>query len=43
MPRLAGPLRLLAARYPQYQASPPEGPVIAVTVHRWTGWTASPR
>lgn len=42
---LAGPLRLLAARYPQYAAQPPAGPVIAVRVDRWTGWaaTAGPR
>jgi PPOX class probable F420-dependent enzyme len=38
---MAGPLRLLAARYPQYRASPPAGPVICVQVGRWTGWAAS--
>jgi PPOX class probable F420-dependent enzyme len=38
----AEPLRLLAARYPQYAAQPPAGPVIAVRVDRWTGWAASP-
>ena len=37
---MAGPLRLLAARYPQYRASPPAGPVICVRVARWTGWAA---
>ena len=37
----AGPLRLLAARYPQYAARPPAGPVIAVRVDRWTGWAAA--
>jgi PPOX class probable F420-dependent enzyme len=31
---------LLAARYPQYRAAPPPGPVIAVAVERWTGWAA---
>ena len=36
----AGPRRLLAARYPQYAARPPAGPVIAVRVDRWTGWAA---
>lgn len=40
---VAGPLRLLAARYPQYAAQPPAGPVIAVRVDRWTGWTATAR
>ncbi len=38
---LARPLRLLAARYPQYAAQPPAGPVIAIRVDRWTGWAAA--
>ena len=33
---------LLAARYEQYAESPPAGPVLAVDVERWTGWSASP-
>ena len=37
---MAGPLRLLAARYPQYRASRPAGPVIRIQVARWTGWAA---
>ena len=37
----AGPIALLRERYRQYRANPPEGPVIAMTVHRWTGWSAS--
>lgn len=32
---------LLAAKYPQYAAVPPPGPVIAVAVERVVGWTAS--
>jgi PPOX class probable F420-dependent enzyme len=32
---------LLAARYEQYAAAPPPGPVIAVAVERWTGWAAA--
>jgi PPOX class probable F420-dependent enzyme len=40
--RLAGPIGLLAARYPQYAGQPPAGPVIVITVQRWTGWSASP-
>lgn len=32
----------LTARYPQYAAAPPTGPVLAVDVTRWTGWSASP-
>ncbi len=39
--RTAGPLALLAARYPQYQEFRPDGPVIAITVTRWTGWSFS--
>jgi PPOX class probable F420-dependent enzyme len=31
----------LGARYPQHVADPPAGPVIEVTVERWSGWTAS--
>lgn len=30
----------LASRYPQHAAEPPAGPVIVVTVTRWTGWSA---
>lgn len=32
----------LRRKYPQYRQAPPDGPVIAVAVHRWTGWTAGP-
>jgi PPOX class probable F420-dependent enzyme len=32
---------VLAARYPQHAADPPDGPVIEVTVSRWSGWTAA--
>jgi PPOX class probable F420-dependent enzyme len=39
----ARPLELLTARYPQYRANPPAGPVIAIAVDRWTGWAASDR
>jgi len=35
----SAPLALLAARYPQYQADPPDGPVIAITATTWTGWS----
>ena len=31
----------LGARYPQHVADPPAGPVIEVSVERWSGWTAS--
>jgi PPOX class probable F420-dependent enzyme len=33
-------LALLAARYPQYREAPPAGPVLTVTVERWSGWRA---
>lgn len=39
--QMAGPIALLARRYPQYAAEPPAGPVISVTVGRWTGWAAA--
>jgi PPOX class probable F420-dependent enzyme len=32
---------LLSARYPQYAAAPPPGPVIEVAVRRWSGWAAA--
>jgi len=38
---MAAPIRLLADRYPQYRRDPPAGPVIAIRVTRWTGWSAS--
>ncbi len=38
---MAGPVRLLAGRYPQYRSSPPAGPVICVQVEHWSGWAAA--
>ncbi|WP_327584598.1 TIGR03668 family PPOX class F420-dependent oxidoreductase [Nonomuraea sp. NBC_00507] len=35
-------LDALAAKYPQYRERRPAGPVIVVTVTRWTGWSAIP-
>jgi PPOX class probable F420-dependent enzyme len=35
---MAEPLALLRGRYPHYRDEPPAGPVIAITVERWTGW-----
>jgi PPOX class probable F420-dependent enzyme len=32
----------LVARYPQYAQQPPAGPVVAVEVRRWSGWSAYP-
>jgi hypothetical protein len=31
---------LLRARYDQYADAPPDGPVLAVAVQRWSGWAA---
>ena len=31
----------LVARYDDYRVQPPRGPVIAVDVTRWSGWSAS--
>jgi PPOX class probable F420-dependent enzyme len=32
----------LVVKYEQYAATPPPGPVIALDVERWTGWTGDP-
>jgi len=40
--QMAEPLRLLADRYWQYREAPPAGPVLAVMVERWSGWTGAP-
>jgi len=40
--QMAGPIALLARRYRQYRENPPAGPVIDITIERWTGWAASP-
>jgi PPOX class probable F420-dependent enzyme len=34
-------LAALVARHPQYQAAPPPGPLLTVTVDRWSGWSAT--
>ena len=34
-------LDLLSQRYAQYRATRPRGPVVAVTVDEWVGWSAS--
>ena len=38
---VAGIVAALTERYPQYRTNPPPGPLIAVTVRRWSGWSAS--
>ena len=40
---MAGPLELLAARYRQYRADPPGGPLIRIQAGRWTGWAVLAR
>ena len=35
-------LKLLAQKYEQYGAAPPTGPVIAIDVAEWRGWSARP-
>lgn len=37
---MAGPIGLLARRYPAYQENPPAGPVIEIQVTAWSGWSA---
>jgi PPOX class probable F420-dependent enzyme len=34
---------LLVGRYAQYREQPPMGPVLAIDVNRWSGWSASGR
>jgi PPOX class probable F420-dependent enzyme len=34
-------LELLALKYPQYRARPPDGAVLALDVERWRGWSAA--
>ncbi len=38
---MTAPTGLLVARYPQYLDNPPPGPLIAIRVARWTGWSAA--
>jgi PPOX class probable F420-dependent enzyme len=34
-------IRWLSDKYPQYRDQPPSGPVLAVDVQRWVGWSAT--
>ncbi len=34
-------IELLAARYAQYRSSRPPGPVVAIAVDRWSGWSGA--
>jgi hypothetical protein len=31
-------VELLCGKYEQYRDSPPQGPVVAIRVERWSGW-----
>ena len=33
-------IRSLSEKYPQYRDQPPSGPVLALDVERWAGWSA---
>jgi PPOX class probable F420-dependent enzyme len=37
----AAAVSALADKYPQYRERPPEGPVIALDITRWIGWSAA--
>jgi hypothetical protein len=39
-PRRQQAIDRLAAKYSQYRHDPPDGPVIVVTVERWSSWSA---
>ena len=34
-------IRSLSDKYPQYRDQPPSGPVLAIDVQRWVGWSAT--
>ena len=34
-------VELLITKYPQHRLEPPSGPVLAIDVHHWSGWTAA--
>jgi PPOX class probable F420-dependent enzyme len=34
-------IQALAERFPQYRDEPPSGPLLVVTVQRWTGWAST--
>ncbi|MET9275970.1 TIGR03668 family PPOX class F420-dependent oxidoreductase [Kribbella sp. NPDC003557] len=39
VPEHAAAIELLAAKYPQYEADPPQGPVITIRADAWSGWS----
>ena len=38
---VAGAVAALVDKYEQYRQSPPDGPILAIDVHRWVGWSAA--
>jgi PPOX class probable F420-dependent enzyme len=34
-------VQALAERFPQYRDEPPSGPLLVVTVQKWTGWAST--
>ena len=34
-------IQALVQRFPQYRDEPPSGPLLVVTVQRWTGWASA--
>jgi PPOX class probable F420-dependent enzyme len=40
-PEVSAAVAALVARYPQYRETPPAGPVIAVDIDHWSGWSAA--
>jgi PPOX class probable F420-dependent enzyme len=41
-PRAQGAVDALVAKYPQYRAARPTGPVLAVRCETWRSWSAAP-
>ena len=39
-PELEAALELLAEKYAQYRQQPPAGPVLAIRIDEWRGWSA---
>jgi PPOX class probable F420-dependent enzyme len=40
-PELEAALELLAQKYSQYRERPPPGPVLAIQIDEWRGWSAT--
>jgi PPOX class probable F420-dependent enzyme len=41
LPEALGALAALAARYERYRTQPPPGPILAIDVERWSGWSGA--